>query len=84
MIHVQNGRTALYFASWKGHGAVGQLLLRQHADVNICKKVYTLFDFCQIDQYMSNTAHHCEYTSNIAHMNTALDVTLIYCQHRMV
>ena len=61
LVCVQDGRTALYIAGGKGHGAVVKLLLQQHADVNICKKVYNiLFDFCQIDEYMSNTAHHCE------------------------
>ena len=39
MIHVQDGRTALYIASWKGHGAVVQLLLQLNADINISKKV---------------------------------------------
>ena len=35
----QVGMTALYIASWKGHEAVVKLLLQQHADVSICKKV---------------------------------------------
>ena len=39
LIHVQDGETPLYIASWKGHGAVVKLLLEQHADVNICKTV---------------------------------------------
>ena len=38
-IITQDGMTALYIASMKGHGAVVQLLLQQHADVHICKKV---------------------------------------------
>ena len=37
--YVQDGRTPLYIASQKGHGAVVKLLLHSHADVSICKKV---------------------------------------------
>ena len=36
---LQDGRTPLYIASWKGHGAVVKLLLQQHADISISKKV---------------------------------------------
>ena len=39
LIHVQNGQTPLYIASWRGHGAVVKLLLEQHADVSISKTV---------------------------------------------
>ena len=39
LIHVQDGRTPLYIASGKGHGAVVKLLLEQHADVSISKTV---------------------------------------------
>ena len=39
LIHVQDGATPLYIASWKGHGAVVKLLLDHHADVSISKKV---------------------------------------------
>ena len=42
IIHVQDGSTALYFASGKGHMKVVQLLLQQkHADVSISQMVYT-------------------------------------------
>jgi len=36
---MQDGRTALYYASWKGHTAVVRLLLKRKADVSICKEV---------------------------------------------
>lgn len=39
-IHVQDGMTALYLASLKGHRAVIKQLLQCHADVSITKKVY--------------------------------------------
>ena len=38
---VQASRTPLFYASWKGHVAVVQLLLQNNADVSICKAVYT-------------------------------------------
>ena len=40
LIHVQDGATPLYIACWKGHGAVVELLLQQHADVSISKTVH--------------------------------------------
>ena len=39
LIHVQDGQTPLFIASWKGHGAVVKLLLEHHADVSISKTV---------------------------------------------
>ena len=41
-MYLQDGRTPLYIASCKGHGAVVKLLLQQHADVSICRKVMWL------------------------------------------
>ena len=39
--HVQDGKTALYIASDKGHGpVVEQLLQMEHTDVNINMEVY--------------------------------------------
>ena len=35
LIHVQDGATPLYIASWNGHAAVVKLLLQQHADIGI-------------------------------------------------
>ena len=41
-VYVQNGATALYVASRKGHVAIVQLLLERGADANICKQVQSL------------------------------------------
>ena len=43
IIRVQNGETALYIASWKGHMEVVQLVLQKHADVSISKTVYYMY-----------------------------------------
>ena len=47
LIHVQDGETPLYIASWNGHGAVVKLLLEQHADVSISKTVCCKWDNMQ-------------------------------------
>ena len=36
---VQGGRTALYFAAWKGHNEVVSLLVESHADINLPDQV---------------------------------------------
>lgn len=38
-LHIQEGNTALYGASWKGHDQIVEMLLRREADVNHQKKV---------------------------------------------
>ena len=39
-MYVQDGETALYIASWNGHGPVVKLLLQtEHTNVNISRKV---------------------------------------------
>ena len=40
IIHAQDGKTALFFASLTGHKEVLQFLLQKHADVSISKTVY--------------------------------------------
>ena len=42
LICVQDGRTALYIACWKGHMSVVKQLLQKYADVSIRQKVYTI------------------------------------------
>ena len=38
--YVQDGVTALYIASWTGHGPIVKLLLQtEHTDISICTKV---------------------------------------------
>ena len=45
-LHVQDGRTALYIASWKGHDRIVELLLKREADVNHQKEVRLLLLVC--------------------------------------
>ena len=55
VMYLQDGRTPLFIASWKGHIAVVQLLLQMFADVSISRKVchtvyctdssYSIFSF---------------------------------------
>ena len=44
-LHIQDGETALYIASRKGHDQIVELLLRREANVNHQNKVRTL---CQV------------------------------------
>ena len=44
--HVQNGQTALYIASWKGHDQIVELLLKKEVDVNHQMKVRPLMLVC--------------------------------------
>ena len=41
-LHVQDGQTALYIASWKGYDQIVELLLKSKADVNHQTKVRLL------------------------------------------
>ena len=45
-LHVQDGQTALYIASSKGHDQIVELLLRREADVNHQTKVRLLMLVC--------------------------------------
>ena len=54
-LHVQNGRTALYIASRKGHDQIVEELLSRGADMNRQKKVsilmwYIFLQYCDIEQ----------------------------------
>ena len=40
---IQNGQTALFYASMDGHVAVVELLLQKHADISICEMVHINF-----------------------------------------
>ena len=71
-LHVQDGETALFIASRKGHDQIVELLLRREADVNHHTKV-SLFmlacvcvcvcvcvcDFFQCQEYMHNHENKC-------------------------
>ena len=55
--------TPLYFASWKGHIAVVQLLLQMFASASICKKVrmtlnYILHSLCCTIQLVNVNGLH--------------------------
>ena len=45
-LHVQDGQTALFIASRKGHGQIVELLLRREANVNHQTKVRRLLLLC--------------------------------------
>ena len=45
-LHVQDGQTALFIASLKGHDQIVELLLRREADVNHQTKVRLLMLVC--------------------------------------
>ena len=45
-LHVQDGQTALYNASWKGHDQIVNLLLGREANVNHQTKVRSLMLVC--------------------------------------
>ena len=46
MVIIQNGVTALHYASQEGHVTIVKLLLEKGADVNICDKVVMDFVSC--------------------------------------
>jgi len=48
LLHIQNGQTALFIASKKGHTEVTELLLRRDADVNHHTKVRLILLVAQI------------------------------------
>ena len=45
LVHVQDGQTALFVSSYKGHDQIVELLLRREADVNYHTKVRLLILF---------------------------------------
>ena len=88
-VHVQDGRTALFIASWMGHGEIVQLLLQKHADPHISKKVPRLYNGttsyiqCHIEQQKSFNIdvgmHHAKNRRNkeIPLSNTIKDTSTI-------
>ena len=65
IIFAQDGETALFIASWKGHMEVVQLLLQKHADVSISKTVYynTLYYFLHVMYIFICISHHVSTSS---------------------
>ena len=45
-LHVQDGQTALFIASYKGHDQIVELLLKREADVNHQEKVWLFLLVC--------------------------------------
>ena len=45
-LHVQDGRTAIFVASWNGHDQIVELLLKKEVDVNHQEKVRPLMLVC--------------------------------------
>lgn len=37
---IQDGKTALFVACWKGHRTILNTLLQQHASIDICEEVW--------------------------------------------
>ena len=46
LVHVQDGQTALFVSSYKGHDQIVELLLRSEANVNYQTKVKLLILVC--------------------------------------
>ena len=77
LIHVQDGQTPLFIASLKGHGAVVELLLQQHADVSISMKVIFHHVLADVLQYMTLVVVvgiHCQNNSLLHTCSKALCV----------
>ena len=86
IIYVQDGMTAVYIASWKGHMEVVQLLLQQHADVKISKTV--LVQHCIIFSILCTSSYptpcrHSLHTDITMYLITYIPVTkcLPYTYH---
>ena len=64
-LHVQDGETALYIASSKGHDQIVELLLRREADVNHQTKVSLFIEFIWQQIRVQTPVHNLDFCDSV-------------------